>query len=407
MSKLILISSSFPVYKNEPFLEKEYKYLSEKFTEINFIVISNKQDSFEVYEGVDLSKVKLINTQKGNELSAMFLSLFSLKFIKEIFYIFSKVKLRYFLRSLKIAIVSYNNAQKIVKIIKNDVLFSSTEKSIIYSYWCDDGAIAASLLKGHPMISKIITRVHGWDLNLSVHTPPYLPFRDLIQKSCDKISPISRKGKSIIASEWKVPTDNVVVSKLGVERQEFISKKDADIFTIVSCSNIIPLKRVQLIAESIVKIEKPIQWFHFGNGEELEAIEKYTGLNKKSNQKIVFFGEVNNHEVLDFYKYSNIDLFINVSTTEGIPFSIMEAMSFGIPCIATNVGGTSEIVNNENGYLLTENPSVEEIVFQIERFRSMNKEEYTKYSKNAYKTWEEEYNAEKNFTQFIKEILSH
>lgn len=41
-----------------------------------------------------------------------------------------------------------------------------------------------------------------------------------------------------------------------------------------------------------------------------------------------------------------------MSDSEGIPVSIMEAMSFGIPVIARNVGGMSEIVNEENGLLL-------------------------------------------------------
>ena len=44
-----------------------------------------------------------------------------------------------------------------------------------------------------------------------------------------------------------------------------------------------------------------------------------------------------------------VDLFLTVSANEGIPVSIMEAQSFGIPVIATDVGGISEIVNNVNG----------------------------------------------------------
>ena len=48
--------------------------------------------------------------------------------------------------------------------------------------------------------------------------------------------------------------------------------------------------------------------------------------------------------MLDYYKNNIIDIFINLSASEGIPVSIMDAISFGIPCIATNVGGTGEIV---------------------------------------------------------------
>ena len=61
-------------------------------------------------------------------------------------------------------------------------------------------------------------------------------------------------------------------------------------------------------------------------------------------------------------------MFINVSSTEGIPVSIMEAMSFGIPVIATAVGGTPEIVNNENGYLLSKDPSAKELAEVIQNF---------------------------------------
>ncbi|MFR4320263.1 MAG: glycosyltransferase [Blautia massiliensis (ex Durand et al. 2017)] len=45
---------------------------------------------------------------------------------------------------------------------------------------------------------------------------------------------------------------------------------------------------------------------------------------------------------------------MNVSSSEGIPVSIMEATSFGIPGIATDAGGTKEIIRDkENGVLLS------------------------------------------------------
>lgn len=52
---------------------------------------------------------------------------------------------------------------------------------------------------------------------------------------------------------------------------------------------------------------------------------------------------------------NDFDLFVNMSLSEGIPVSIMEAISFGIPIIATNVGGNAEIVNDETGVLIPVN----------------------------------------------------
>ena len=65
------------------------------------------------------------------------------------------------------------------------------------------------------------------------------------------------------------------------------------------------------------------------------------------------WGFQDNEKIMDFYRNNPIDIFINVSTNEGVPVSIMEAISFGIPIIATNVGGTNEIViNNITGWLV-------------------------------------------------------
>lgn len=55
------------------------------------------------------------------------------------------------------------------------------------------------------------------------------------------------------------------------------------------------------------------------------------------------------------YSEHPVDVFINLSTNEGVPVSIMEAISFDIPIVATDVGGTSEIVTDETGILVSSN----------------------------------------------------
>lgn len=73
-------------------------------------------------------------------------------------------------------------------------------------------------------------------------------------------------------------------------------------------------------------------------------------------------------------------MFINVSSSEGLPVSIMEACSFGIPIIATNVGGTAEIVQaGVNGILLKEQFETEVLKQAILRFAGMERQEYDGY----------------------------
>ena len=133
-------------------------------------------------------------------------------------------------------------------------------------------------------------------------------------------------------------------------------------------------------------------------------IINYCKKNFPKNIRAEFKGRVLNKEVLKFYIDEVPDLFINLSSSEGIPMSIMEAMSCSIPVIATNVGGTSEIVNNENGYLIEYNEDDLKIVEIINGFFYLHLEEKNNKRKQAYKTWLEKYNSEINYSAFIKEI---
>ena len=122
------------------------------------------------------------------------------------------------------------------------------------------------------------------------------------------------------------------------------------------------------------------------------------------NVNAVFEGRVENRKVLEFYRNNAINLFINLSDSEGIPVSIMEAMSFGIPCIATNVGGTSEIVvNGINGYLIDDEDD-EYIAGKVDSIATMNAEDYRQLRDAARNTWEQKFNAKKNYRVFIEEI---
>jgi len=66
---------------------------------------------------------------------------------------------------------------------------------------------------------------------------------------------------------------------------------------------------------------------------------------------ILFLGKKNQTEVIDIL--SATDIFVNPSYSEGLAMSVMEAASIGLPIVATNVGGTREIIANyETGILI-------------------------------------------------------
>ncbi|WP_214835585.1 glycosyltransferase family 4 protein [Exiguobacterium sp. s36] len=86
-----------------------------------------------------------------------------------------------------------------------------------------------------------------------------------------------------------------------------------------------------------------------GNGdiEEISTIVKKYGL----ENRIEITGWISNQEKIDFL-YRNSCLYILPSYNEGMPMSILEAMSYGIPIISTDVGSIPSVINKKNGILI-------------------------------------------------------
>src|SRR5690606_27399675 len=119
---------------------------------------------------------------------------------------------------------------------------------------------------------------------------------------------------------------------------------------------------------------------------ELRELAK-NKLGKKSNIQFEFTGRMNNPDLLEFYRKNPANVFINVSESEGIPVTIMEAMSFGIPVIATDVGGVREIVKSgANGILLQKELAADDLIAAINFFVRLDSREMKAYRSAAYAT---------------------
>jgi glycosyltransferase involved in cell wall biosynthesis len=331
--------------------------------------------------------------------------LFSQLFWGELFFVKRKLHKSISRKTIFTILISLYNAQQIERFLNRTIQHPSSH--IFYSYWAMDSAIGLAILKLKNPSFITISRCHGWDVYFEASSINYIPFRKLINDKLDRIFAISERGKHYAQTHWKINFPaKICVSKLGVEAANGNSTlKYRDKFTIVTCSNVIPLKRLDLIVKTLNTLNNvPIRWVHFGDGIQLNEIKKMAQNCTTDFIDIVFKGRVRNVEVLDWYEKNHVDLFMNVSSSEGIPVSIMEAMSAGIPVAASDVGGNSEIVTNSNGWLLDANPSIESIRYVITECMALPEETYTKKSRAAYHTWETQYNASKNFPVFAQSI---
>ncbi len=409
MKKLIFVTGTYPYGKSETFIENEIKYLAEAFDKV--YIFSTEADKNENMRLVP-ENVTVFPANRGTVTKKDYIrELIKPECIKEIF---KKCIGKKCLS--KIAAVCYFSACVNKSLKKADDFIDlcdikSDDTVTVYSYWLSTIGMCAikisNNLKSKGIDFKFVSRCHGFDVNSESTHLNYLPFQKTMISQFEKIYPCSNSRTEYLKTKFPDFADKISTAYLGVSDKfssSFPTIKES--FNIVSCSNVIPIKRVGLFVKALSLItDKKINWTHFGDGELFEDIKKEAKNTLPPNISAFFAGRIPNTKIYDFYNNNNVNLFINVSADEGLPVSIMEAVSFGIPVVATDVGGTGELVKSRyNGILLDEHFDVSELAKYICEFIDMEDTEYEKYCNNARLTFENNFNAEKNYTEF-SEIL--
>ncbi len=402
-----MITSGFPYGNGESFVEGEIEHLNDFFSKV--VIIShnvNSENKRKLNNDFNIHRIKY-----GLSTFQKLISIFHLLnplFWKEFKLIIKSPKANLSIGIIKTILISLHNAKNLRKKYSRVISEYNSEhnKNYCYSYWSNDSAIALAMLKIKHKEFICFSRIHGWDVFFETSKFSYLPCRNFISNNLNSIFSISKFGLDYCLKNWEISLPfSIRLSRLGVKQQNYLANTSRD-FTIVSCSNLIYLKRIDLLINSLSHIKINLKWIHFGDGELFNLLKNMAIKLLPKNINYEFKGAVPNSQILDYYKNNSPSLIINLSNSEGIPVSIMEAFSFGIPAIATNVGGISEIVNDKNGFLLDANPSSKEVANVIEGFYNLKRNFKESKRKAAYKTWSKEYNADNNYAKFVEDILS-
>ena len=405
---LFLFSNFFPYKKAEAFLLNEFEFTKKEASSIYLISLYGKHEESLIKE----SNLKLLQPIINNSRSKIFLlfkGVFNLapvnfhlnEFIKTSI-LLSPQKLYYWFISLFIsrAALSSDAYKQLVNLV------NASKNPILYFYWGDNLAWTIPYLKKEIKNKdlKIIIRLHGSDLyeNLKHN---YAPLRSAIFSAVDTIVPISEHGYNYIFNKYPKFSSKVFLSSLGVFDNGFnyniqnLSKE----FTIVSVSNVVALKRLNLLFDALQKTQSNITWHHFGDGVLMNDLNNAIK-NKRQGLNVILHGYVSNQTLINFYQKQQVDLFVNVSSSEGLPVSIMEALSFGIPVIATDVGGTSELVSDKVGELISSTFSSDSLGQNIEKLLNLKSEELLLLRSNARSIFELKVNAKINYLLFYNKI---
>jgi len=228
-----------------------------------------------------------------------------------------------------------------------------------------------------------------------------------VLKKADKIIVVSNATKKYVLTLGANP-EKVEVLHNGVDlnrfkplsevkdkmRKKLGISKDANV--VLTVRRIVYKNGIDTLLESAeiaVKRNPKLIFVVVGKGPDSEEVKEKIGqLRMQNNFKLTGFVS---DEDLPLY-YNVADLFALPSKSgEGLPLVVLEAMSCGLPVIATNVGGTSEVMNEDYGKLVPPNSpdSLAEALVEFSRkdlsvlkkdLRAMMEQQYS-WNKNVEK----------------------
>ena len=400
---LYFFTAEFPFSTGETFIENELEYLSASFDQV--IIFPYKSEgarrplpvNFTIGPGFQNSAID------GKDwLLIIKILLFEFFRIKNNKGKIAWSKRFFFLRKIKTKTVLLKNAVRHSKNIEDFIKKRNTPDFCCYSYWMNEWALVLAILKSRKKIKSFVFRCGGYDIWDERHEGNYLPFRFYIYSQTDGIYPNSKKGELYLKGYNWFP-EKAECLYWGTKDKGLNPFKKNELPCIVSCSSLIPLKRVGKIIEVLKHMDIPLKWVHFGDGplkaELMEQIKKLP-----SNIVTELKGNIKNELILEYYSQNSVTCFINASSTESLPVSIQEAISFGIPVIGTDVGGVKEIVNENTGELLPVNFNEKETA---ERIKQLMIDQFSDeaFRKGVREFWKKSFSAENNYTQFVKKII--
>ena len=202
-------------------------------------------------------------------------------------------------------------------------------------------------LTAKPVDSLVVMNKEDYSLAEKHHLGKTIHYIYGMGVCSDKFPPISLLERTEIRRQLKIPDENIAMLCAG----EFSDRKNQTmIITAFS---------------QLLKKHKNITLVFAGNGQTLEQC-KNTVNQLELNAQVRFLGQVDNINKI----YRSCDILLTASKMEGLPFNVMEAMLCGLPVIASDIKGHSDLIKDgENGLLFQKN-SVEDMVRKIDSILS-------------------------------------
>ncbi len=404
---LLLFTASYPYTSGaeQTFLDDEIGHLKKTFDRVILVPRDCTGERLPLPDGIEVDE-SYSSFLAANRSRALLSAVFSPLFWSDIFarpaILFNKDALQ---RLIKFVGKAALTREWVDRWFQNSTI--SPRDCVFYTYWFDDSAMGIGLAKKSLPEIRVVSRAHGYDLYEERYDFAYWPCRSTALSLMDRVFSASDAGLQYLQTRYPQFKKRCQTALLGVMPSGFLSQPSQDgKLRIVSCSRLVPVKRVGLLLEAVsaaarIRPDLRFIWHHIGNGDTREELQKYANKTFPENASAVFSSYIDRQNLFELYRQTPVDIFVNVSESEGTPVTAMEAISCGIPILATAVGGNVEIDTKQNGWLLSPNPTPEEIATALISIHD-NVVDTEEKRKGSFHLWQEKYNAERNFQEFAE-----
>lgn len=238
--------------------------------------------------------------------------------------------------------------------IKIYFLVRKIKPDIIHAHFITKFGFHAAFLGMHPVVMS------AWGDDILV-IPQWSKLLWYFTKIClnraDKIYAVSEDIAKRIISNFKIPVQNVETVPIGVNTELFqpiINQNKSNKIIVFSNRSLEWQYNIEtlLYAAKIIKSKNLNIIFQIVGDGKLSDKLKSMANELDINDTVTFLGYIEGHNNLPKY-LNQCEIYVSTAITDGTPVSVLEAMSCGCACIATNVGGVPEwIQHNVNGVLI-------------------------------------------------------
>jgi len=248
----------------------------------------------------------------------------------------------------------FNNRSRIIKCIYCAYLLlknnnNNNQKTIIVAFQSNILAIIISKILNYKVIIRSNQSPNNYANNIIKRKIMYFFF-----KRADKIIVNSNDFKKEFKKFFNlqtIPIYNLIekISDLRKYSKKLVNdsffSNSKKVLNILSIGRLVPQKdQITILkALNLIKNKKKFKFYLIGKGSEYKNLKKFINENKLNNQiKILNFKS----NIYPYYRKA--DIFVLSSLYEGLPNTLIEALTFGVPIISSNCKtGPKEILNKK------------------------------------------------------------